>query len=346
MQTNRQWLLARRPRGPLVPEDFRWAEGPAPQPEDGDVLVRNLYLSCDPTQRGWAASDTYLPKVKLGEVMRSFAAAEVVASRHDRFREGDLVQGLFGWQDFAVARPGTASAPVPLPTGVPIETAMSALGLTGVTAYFGLLEVGRPRAGETVVVSGAAGATGSVAGQIARILGCRVVGVAGGPEKCRMLVEELGFHAAVDYRAEKVAKRLRETCPDGIDVFFDNVGGEVLDAALANLGRHGRVVLCGAIARYNDMVAEPGPRNYLSLIVNRGRMEGFIVLDYMPRAAEAVAALGGWLREGKLKDRVDVVEGLENAPAALARVFTGENRGKQLVRIAEPSPRAAGRTTG
>jgi NADPH-dependent curcumin reductase CurA len=338
--TNRQWLLARRPRGMVAPEDFRWAEGPAPEPAEGEVLVRNLYLSCDPTQRGWMAGDTYLPKVELGEVMRSFAAGEVVASRDARFQEGDLVQGLFGWQDYAIARSRTPSAAAPLPTGVPIETAMSALGLTGITAYFGLLEVGRPQPGETVVVSGAAGATGSAAGQIARIQGCRVVGIAGGPEKCRRLVEDLGFDAAIDYRTEDVTKRLRETCPDGIDVFFDNVGGEILDAALANLARRGRVVLCGAIARYNDRVAEPGPRNYLSLLVNRGRMEGFIVLDYMPRAAEAVAALGAWLREGKLKDRVDVVEGLERAPEALARVFTGENRGKQLVKVADPSPRA------
>jgi len=337
MPTNRQWLLARRPRGMVSPEDFRWAEAPVPEPADGEVLVRNLLLSCDPTQRGWMASDTYLPKVRLGDVMRSFAAGEVAASRHPAFREGDLVQGLFGWQDWALARPGTPSAPSPLPAGVPLETAMSALGLTGITAYFGLLEVGRPKAGETVVVSGAAGATGSAAGQIARILGCRVVGIAGGPEKCRWLTGELGFDAAIDYRSEKVAKRLRETCPDGIHVYFDNVGGEILDAALANLARGGRVVLCGAIARYNDLTAEAGPRNYLSLLVNRGRMEGFIVLDYMPRAAEAVAALGGWLREGRLKDRVDVVEGLENAPAALARLFTGENRGKQLVRVARPS---------
>jgi len=338
---NRQWLLARRPRGPIAAEDFRWVEGPVPAPAEGEVLVRNLYLSCDPTQRGWMASDTYLPAVKIGEVMRSFAAGEVVTSRHPRFQPGQLVQGLFGWQDYAVARPGTPSAPGALPPGVPIETAMSALGLTGITAYFGLLEVGRPKPGETVVVSGAAGATGSVAGQIARIQGCRVVGVAGGADKCRMLVDELRFDGAIDYRSEDVARRLRRLCPDGIDVFFDNVGGEVLDAALANLALRGRVVLCGGISRYNDTELAPGPRNYLRLVVQRGRMEGFIVLDYLPRAAEAVAALAGWMREGRLKDRVDVQQGLENAPAALARLFRGENAGKQLVRIADPSARPA-----
>ena len=332
---NRQWLLARRPRGMVRAEDFLWNEAPVPRPGDGEVLVRNLYLSCDPTQRGWMAADSYLPAVKIGEVMRSFAAGEVVESRDARFRSGDLVQGLFGWQDYALARAGTLSSASPLAPGASFETALSALGLTGITAYFGLLEVGRPRAGETVVVSGAAGATGSVAGQIAKIKGCRVVGIAGGSSKCRYLVEELGFDASVDYRSEDVGSRLGETCPSGVDVYFDNVGGEALDAALAHLAMRGRVVLCGAIARYNDDVAPAGPRNYLNLLVRRGRMEGFIVLDYMQRAAEAVEALSGWLREGRLKDRVDVCLGLENAPATLARLFKGENQGKQLLKIAD-----------
>jgi hypothetical protein len=220
---------------------------------------------------------------------------------------------------------------------VPIETAMSALGLTGITAYFGLLEIGKPQPGETVVVSGAAGATGSAVGQIAKLKGCRAIGIAGGGEKCRYLVEVLGFDAAIDYKGENVARRLKELCPKGIDVFFDNVGGEILDAALARLAFHGRVVLCGAIARYNDTAASAGPKNYMSLLVQRGRMEGFIVLDFMPRAAEAVAALAGWMKEGKLKDRVDVQQGLENAPSALLRLFRGENQGKQLVKIADPS---------
>lgn len=334
---NRQWQLARRPSGAVSREDFRWVEAPVPEPAEGEVLVRNLYLSCDPTQRGWMAADTYLPAVKIGEVMRSFAVGRVVASRHPRFQPGQLVQGMFGWQDYALARPGTATAPTALPPGAPIETAMSALGITGITAYFGLLEVGRPQPGETVVISGAAGATGSIAGQIARIQGCRAVGIAGGADKCRLLTAELGFEAAIDYKSENVAARLRETCPKGIDVFFDNVGGSILDAALAQLAMRGRVVLCGAIARYQDAEPAPGPKNYLNLLVRRGRMEGFIVLDYLPRAAEAVAALAGWLREGKIKDRVDVQEGLENAPAALARLFRGENQGKQLVRIADPA---------
>jgi NADPH-dependent curcumin reductase CurA len=335
---NRQWTLARRPHGLVQAEDFRLVEGPVPTPSDGEVLVRNLFLSCDPTQRGWMATDTYLPAVRIGEVMRAIAGGVVVESRHHAFKPGQLVTGKFGWQDWALARPGTAEAPAPVPPGVPLETALSILGLTGITAYFGLLEVGRPQPGETVVVSGAAGATGSAVGQIARIKGCRVIGIAGGPEKCRLLTEELGFDAAIDYRSEDVADRLKALCPKGIDVFFDNVGGEILDAALARLAMNGRVVLCGAISRYGDDQPAPGPRNYLNLLMRRGRMEGFIVLDYMKRAAEAVGALAGWLREGRLKDRIDVVEGFEQAPAALARLFTGENRGKQLVRIADPPP--------
>jgi NADPH-dependent curcumin reductase CurA len=337
MRMNRQWLLARRPQGLVSAQDFRWAETPVPEPAEGEVLVRNLYLSCDPTQRGWMALDTYLPAVKIGEVMRSFAVGQVVKSRNPKLEPGQLVQGLFGWQDYLVARPGTPSAPAPVPPGVPIETAMSALGLTGLTAYFGLLDVGRPQPGETVVVSGAAGATGSAVGQIARIKGCRAIGIAGGADKCRYLTGELGFDAAIDYKSEDVAARLRETCPRGIDVYFDNVGGDLLDAALGQLAMRGRVVICGAIARYNDAEPAPGPKNYLSLLLRRGRMEGFLVLDFVPRYPEAVAALAGWLREGKLKDRVDVQHGLENAPAALARLFTGENVGKQLLKIADPS---------
>jgi NADPH-dependent curcumin reductase len=339
---NRQWTLARRPSGRVQADDFRWVEAAVPAPAEGEVLVKNLYLSCDPTQRGWMAADSYLPAVALGEVMRSIAGGAVVESRHPRFQPGQLVTGMFGWQDWAIARPGASTAPTPVPPGVPLPTALSILGLTGLTAYFGLLEIGRPRPGETVVVSGAAGATGSTVGQIAKLQGCRAIGIAGGPEKCRLLTAELGFDAAVDYRSEDVAARLGALCPQGIDVFFDNVGGEILDAALAHLALHGRVVLCGAISRYDDTHAAPGPRNYLNLLVRRGRMEGFIVLDHLPRAAEAVAALAGWLREGKLKDRVDVVEGLEQAPAALARLFTGQNRGKQLVHVADPPVPAPG----
>jgi NADPH-dependent curcumin reductase CurA len=325
---NRQWLLKSRPSGMVSAENFSWNEAEIPAPAEGELLVRVQWLSADPTQRGWIAGDTYLPAVKIGEVVRSMGVGEVVESKNPKFQKGDVVQGLLGWQDYAVVKGATK-----LPAGVPVETAMSALGATGITAYFGLLEIGKPQPGETVVVSGAAGATGSIVGQLAKIHGCRAIGIAGGAEKCKWLVDEYGFDAAIDYKGENVHARLKELCPKGVDVFFDNVGGEILDAALARLAMHGRVVLCGAIARYNDPGAS-GPKNYLNLLVQRGRMEGFIVLDYMPRAAEAVMALAGYMKQGKLKDRVDVQHGLENAPAVLQRLFKGENLGKQLLRIA------------
>ena len=332
---NRQWRLAARPEGMVGDEHFRWVEEPAPEvTADGQVLVRTLYLSCDPTQRGWMARDTYLPAVAIGEVMRSFGVGRVLESRHPAYAEGQLVQGQLGWQDYALLDGNSARLSV-VPEGVPIPIAMSVLGITGLTAYFGLLEIGRPQTGETVVVSGAAGATGSVAGQIARLQGCRVVGIAGGPDKCRWLVGEARFDAAIDYRNEDVAARLAELCPDGIDIYFDNVGGEILDAALARLAFKGRVVLCGAIADYNRSELGPGPRNYLNLLLQRGRMEGFIILDFLERAGEAVAELGRWVAAGEIKVEVDIQEGLENAPRTLRRLFTGANRGKQLLRIAE-----------
>jgi len=335
---NRQWLLARRPRGELNADDFSWVTTSVPEPSEGEVLVRNLLLSCDPTQRSWAAGDTYFPAVKVGSVMRSFAVGQVVDSRDPRYERGQLLQGLFGWQDYALTNSDNAEFPImPVPQGVSVETAMSILGNTGITAYFGLLEVGAARANETVVVSGAAGATGSTVGQIAKIIGCKVIGIAGGSDKCRYLVEELGFDEAIDYKADNVVTRMRETCPNGIDVYYDNVGGRILDAALANLALRGRIVICGAISSYNEVAPPPGPRHYIKLLTMRGRMEGFVVVDYMPRAQQALNDLTTWLREGKLKDQVDVQQGLENAPKALARLFAGENRGKQLVRIAEPS---------
>ncbi len=330
---NRQWLLARRPDGAIKDSDFQFVETDVPALGEGEVLLRNLALSCDPTQRGWIAYDTYLPAVKIGEVVRSAGAGRVVASNNPAYAVGDVLSGLVGWQDYIVLNPkGQLNK---LPPGAPLELALSVLGLTGITAYFGLLDIGHPAAGETVVVSGAAGATGSVVGQIAKIKGCRVIGIAGGAEKCRWLTDDLGFDGAIDYKAEKVGARLKELCPKGIDIFFDNVGGEILDAALARLALRGRVVLCGGIAGYNATEPPPGPKNYLNLVVQRGRMEGFIVLDYMARAGEAVGALAGWVQSGQIKNKVDVQHGLENAPATLRRLFDGRNEGKQLLRIAE-----------
>jgi NADPH-dependent curcumin reductase CurA len=331
---NRRWLLASRPQGMVEASNFSWVEEPVPALAEGEILVRNLYLSADPTQRGWMARDTYLPAVKIGDVMRSFAVGRVEESRSDAHAVGDLVMGLLGWQDYAVVPAKGGAALTKVPAGVPLPLVMSALGLTGVTAYFGLLEVGRAVAGETVVVSGAAGATGSATGQIARIKGCRAIGIAGGKDKCDWLLKEARFAAAIDYKSENVGARLAELCPKGIDVYFDNVGGPMLDDALANLAMRGRIVLCGAIASYNDTTLPPGPKNYLNLLVRRGRMEGFIVTDFMKRLPEATAALAGWVTSGELVDRVDIQEGLENAPRTLQRLFKGENVGKQLLKIA------------
>jgi NADPH-dependent curcumin reductase CurA len=329
---NRQWLLARRPEGEVKESDFKFVESEAPATGEGEALVRNLVLSCDPTQRAWIAGDTYLPAVRIGEVVRSFGAGRVEASNSSDLKPGDIVLGLIGWQDYAVMKSAELTK---LPPGAPIELAMGALGMIGITAYFGLLDVGRPKEGETVVVSGAAGATGSLVGQIAKIKNCRVIGIAGGAEKCRWLTQELGFDAAIDYKADNVKARLRELCPEGVNIFFDNVGGPILDAALARLAMRGRIVLCGGISSYDAAEPPPGPRNYLNLVSKRGRMEGFLVSDYMPRAKEAIQALASWIKDGKIKYRVDVQKGLENAPATLKRLFEGKNEGKQLLRIAE-----------
>jgi NADPH-dependent curcumin reductase CurA len=334
-RVNRKWLLEKRPTGRVDEACFRLTEEPVSETlADGEFLVRNLVLSCDPTQRGWMARDTYMPAIPIGDVIRSGAAGRVVASENPAFAVGDHVMGMLGWQDYTKLGP-RSPPPSKLPPGVPLETAMSVLGVTGITAYFGLLDVGKPKEGETVVVSGAAGATGSIVGQIARIQGCRAIGIAGGKEKCDWLVQKARFDAAIDYKSEDVAARLGELCPKGIDVYFDNVGGETLDLALVHLAMHGRIVLCGAISTYEDSELRPGPKHYMNLLLKRGRMEGFLVMDYMPRAAEASMQLWSWVRAGQIEFQVDVVRGLENAPRALMRLFSGQNRGKQLVRTAE-----------
>ena len=338
-ETNRRWTLARRPHGMVKESDFAFGEAPVPQPGDGQVLVRVLHLSFDPTQRGWIEDrPSYLPPVQIGEVMRAAGVGQVVASKDPNCKPGDLVQGLFGWQDYALV-PGMMVAASKLPPGVPPTWSLGVLGITGLTAYFGMLEIGQPKPGETVVVSGAAGATGSVAGQIAKIQGARVVGIAGGPDKCAWLTKEAHFDAAIDYKHEDVAARLRELCPKGIDVYFDNVGGEILDAALGQIALRARVVLCGAISGYNEATPPPGPRNLMNLVVQRGRMEGFIILDYVGRFGEAVPKLAEWVRSGAIVHQEDVQHGLENAPRTLLRLFTGANTGKQILQIAEPAPR-------
>ena len=329
MTGNRRITLAHRPAGEVTADCFASDEVDVPEPGPGEALVKVGWLSIDPTIRGWMAMDTYLPAIEVGAPIRSGGLGEVVASNNDDYPVGSTLFGMTGWQEYAVLGPGSN----PIPDGIDPTAALSVFGITGLTAYFGLLDVGRPVAGETVLVSGAAGATGSVAGQIAKIKGCRVVGIAGSAEKCAWLTDELGFDAAINYRTDDVRSAIRTACPNGVDVFFDNVGGDILEAALGNLALRGRVVLCGAIATYNDTAPRPGPNNLSLLISQRGRMEGFIILDYMSRANEAIGELAGWVMGGDVKFAVDVVDGLENAPSALDRLFTGANQGKVMVRL-------------
>jgi NADPH-dependent curcumin reductase CurA len=333
---NRQWLLSARPQGLIKTSDFKWNEAIVPPLKDGEVLVRNLAFSFDPTQRGWMSFDTYIPAIPLGRPMMAAAVGEIVESKMPGFAPGDLVQGLFGWEDYTVSEGAGLFAMQKLPPGTDPLLALSLFGITGLTAYFGTLAVGQPRAGDAFVVSGAAGATGSVAGMIAKIKGCRVVGIAGGPEKCAWLTGEAGFDAAIDYKRENVGEALGRACPKGIDVYFDNVGGEILDHALAHLANRARVVLCGAISQYNEDkgVFGAGPKNYFNLVFRAARMEGFLVFQFAESYPEAVADLSKWYAEGKIKNKIDLAEGLEHCPETLIRLFTGANWGKQLLRMA------------
>jgi hypothetical protein len=329
---NDQCKLAARPVG--VPQDSDWefTSEPVPEPGEGEVLIEVRYLSLDPAMRGWMNdARSYIPPVGIGEVMRALGAGEVIASNHPDVAVGDHVTGLLGVQKYATAHGG---AVMKVDTSLaPLPVYLSTLGMTGMTAYFGLLDIGHPQEGETVVVSGAAGAVGGIVGQIAKLKGCRAVGIAGGEEKCRYVVEELGFDACIDYKAEDVQEALGKHCPKGIDIYFDNVGGEILDAALARLARHARVIICGAISQYNATEAVRGPSNYLSLLVNHASMTGFVVSDYGARFAEGATEMAQWLAEGKLVSREDVAEGFENFPDTLLRLFRGENTGKLVLKV-------------
>jgi NADPH-dependent curcumin reductase CurA len=316
--------------------NFDFVEAPIPEIGEGEYLVRNLYISFDPAMRGWMEDrPSYMPPVQLGEVMRAGTVGQIAESRHPDFAVGELVQGLFGWQEYAVGGQGLAQGSR-VPAGTPLTWPLGVCGITGLTAYFGLLELGRPQPGETVLVSGAAGATGSVAAQIAKLKGCRVVGIAGGPAKCALLTDELGLDAAIDYKEQDVEARIAETCPEGVNVFFDNVGGPILDAALAQIAQRARVVLCGGISGYNEKEPPPGPRNLMNLITRRGRMEGFIVIDFFARFPAAAAELAGWVSSGQIRHYEDVQEGIENALQTFLRLFRGENTGKQLLHIGDP----------
>ena len=330
---NHQCRLAARPVGLPKPSDWQYTEEAVPEPGEGEVLVKVLLISLDPAMRGWMNDvRSYIPPVGVGEVMRALAAGEVISSHDPALSPGDLVTGLLGVQKYVVA---PAGALMKVDTSLaPLPVYLSTLGMTGMTAYFGLLDVGKPVAGETVVVSGAAGAVGGVVGQLAKLKDCRAVGIAGGAEKCRYLLEELGFDAAIDYKSEDVAAGLREHCPKGIDIYFDNVGGAILDDALARLARNARVVICGAISQYNATEAVAGPSNYLSLLINHASMTGFVISDYYSSYAEGLREMAGWYAEGKLSSREDVAAGLENFPDTLLRLFSGENTGKLVLEVA------------
>lgn len=329
---NRQFLLAQRPVGLPSRETFSYVESPRGEPGPGQILVRNQYLSLDPAMRGWMNdARSYIPPVGLGEVMRALGVGEVIASQHPDFAVGDHVNGALGVQDFFLGEPkGFYKVD---PSRAPLPLYLSALGMTGMTAYFALLDVGMPKAGETVVISGAAGAVGSIAGQIAKLKGCRVIGIAGGARKCALLVEELGFDGVIDYKNEDLHAGLKRECPKGVDVFFDNVGGDILDAVLTRLAFKARVIICGAISQYNNKEAVKGPANYLNLLVNSARMEGMVVMTYAPRFAEAAQEMGGWLLSGKLKSKEDIVEGLQTFPETLLKLFSGENFGKLVLKV-------------
>ncbi len=333
MPRNQEWRLVARPKGLFRESDFRWVEEETPVLADGQALVRTIYLSLDPTNRGWASTDTYLPAVPLESVMRGIALGRVEESRAPGLAPGDVVQGMLGWQRYAVV-PQSALTKLP-PIPLPLSAHMGLLGHIGLTAWVGLLRIGQPREGETLVVSAAAGAVGSLVGQIGKIQGMRVVGIAGSDEKCRWLTEELGFDAAVNYKKRPVLAGLRRECPQGIDVYFDNVGGATQDAALSLINQRARIVVCGLISQYNATAPVPGPRNLGNLLVQRARMEGFIVLDHLDLAEKAAADLIRWHLAGRLQYRLDVVHGLEKAPAAVNRLFDGSNAGKLVVRVSE-----------
>ena len=332
-QKNRRWVLAKRPRGDLDPDVLQLVESPVPEVPEGAFLVRNLYLSLDPTNRVWMTDvEQYLPPVEIGSTMRGGTLGKVVASRVDGFPVGTFVQGLGGWQDYWLARPGEAGR-LPAEGDVPLTLYMGLLGSIGATAYFGMLEIGGPKAGETVVVSAAAGAVGSIAGQLAKIQGARVIGIAGGAEKCGWITRDLGFDAAIDYKSEDVLERLKAAAPDGVNVYFDNTGGPILDAVLQHLAIGARIPLCGLISGYNKGLG--GPRFYHNILMKRATVQGFIILDYLPRFSEALGPLAKLHREGRIKYRVDVRRGLERAPEALKKLFDGSNRGKLIVQIAD-----------
>ncbi|QYF93762.1 NADP-dependent oxidoreductase [Massilia sp. PAMC28688] len=336
--SNLQFRLAARPVGMPKRSDWQEVTEPVRAIADGEIVVKALYLSLDPAMRGWMnEGKSYIRPVGIGEVMRAGGVGVVVESQSDKFAVGDFVSGGIGVQQYwtGAATDKTAGFYKIDPRMAPLTTWLNTLGMPGMTGYFGLLESGQPKAGETVVVSGAAGAVGMTVGQVAKHLGCRVVGIAGGKEKCDFVVNELGFDACIDYKNSEVKDGLKQHCPNGVDVYFDNVGGEILDTVLTRINLRARIVICGAISQYNNTTAVKGPANYLSLLVNRARMEGIVVFDYADRYQQGVAAMAKWMQEGTFKSKEDVVEGLENFPEALLMLFEGKNFGKLCLKVAD-----------
>ena len=332
---NRKILLHARPVGDIQHSDFKLVEGDIPLAGEGEALIQTMYLAVEPAMKGWMVNRAdYVAPLELGDVMRGYGTGRVIESSRPELPVGTLVSGGFGWQEYVVTNGKNIPVQI-LPDGVDMAASMGILGVTGMTAYFGMLDIGRPVAGDTVLVSGAAGATGSVAGQLAKLEGCRVVGIAGSAEKCEWLTGDLGFDAAINYKTDDVAAKVRELCPEGVNVYYDNVGGEILDIALNNLADNARVVLCGGISRYNATGEIPGPKNYFNLVFRRARMEGFIVTDYQSRFPESGKVLSQHLRAGKLKHRETIIDGFEHMPDALMGLFSGDNMGKQLVRLVE-----------
>lgn len=335
-QVNRQILLKKRPVGVPTAEDFEAVDGAVGTPGAGEVLLRNLYLSIDPAIRGWMSdARSYLPPIQIGEPIRSGTLSQIVESNAEGWPVGQIVQALAAWESYSVVSPRSLHGRVQTIEGIPLPAMLSVLGGTGLTAYFGLLHVGQPKEGETVLVSAAAGGVGSIVGQIAKLQGCRAVGLTGSDEKCAWLIDELGYDAAINYKTANLRVALEEACPDGIDVFFDSVGGEILNTVLARLNYHGRIAVCGAISQINEAELPPGPSNYLQLLAKSARMEGFTTLDFARQYDEARMQLAHWIREGKIRYRDDIVEGLDKAPSHLLRLFSGEHRGKLMVKLAD-----------
>ena len=336
-RTNRSWRLRQRPEGVIDENDLELVTDEIPEIQEGQVLAKTIYFSLDPTNRIWMSDiDQYMEPVEIGDIMRAGGSLAIVEeSKVPHVKVGDIVQGGMhgGWQEYFII-PGEEAAAIPLVESIPLTALISVLGFTGPTAYFGFLDIGQPKKGETVVVSAAAGAVGSIVCQIAKIKGCRVVGIAGSDEKCNWLKNDLKVDEVINYKKDDILESLKEKCPEGIDIYFENVGGETLDAALTLMNNYGRIPVCGLISMYNDWET-PGPKMFRNILMKRLTVKGFLVSDYLDRYAESLQSLSEWMAEGKIKYKVDIVEGIENAPSAVNKLFTGENNGKLVIKVSD-----------